>query len=322
VSRVLVAVVVAAAVAALVAGWPEVRGDLSAADPGLLALASLCAVGNILAAAAAWRAALAALGSPVSARPAVAIFCVGQLGKYLPGSVWPLVVQAQLTSRRGVPAAHVVLAGALALTEAVVVSLAVGLLAVPALVEATGVPGDSRMVVVVVVTVVIAAVAAGLVVGLSPRLVGAGIRGVLRVTRRPPLEAPVTRMGLGSVLAWAALSVALLGGHAAALAAAVGLSWSVAVATASAYAVAEVTGLLAVPMPAGLGIREGVLVAVLAPVASVPAALAVAVLSRLVRTAADLGTAGLARAALGRARLGWASKPLKAPAVVPTRPRE
>jgi hypothetical protein len=53
-----------------------------------------------------------------------------------------------------------------------------------------------------------------------------------------------------------------------------------------------------------------VLVAVLAPVASVPAALAVAVLSRLVRTAADLGTAGLSFATLGRARLGAATTPV------------
>ena len=299
----LVAVVVTAAVAALVASWPDVRGELAAADPGWLALASLCAVGNILAAAGAWRASLATLGSPVSARPAVAIFCIGQLGKYLPGSVWPVVVQAQLTSRRGVPAEHVVLAGALALTEAVVASLALGLIAVPSLIEAADVPGQTP----VLLAVVVAVVLAGLVVGLSPRLVASVVLAALRVTRRPPLAVPVTRGGLGSVLGWAALSVALLGAHGAALAAAMGFSWSVAVAAASANALAQLAGLLAVPVPAGLGVREAVLVAVMAPVAPLSAALAMAVLSRLVRTAADLATAGLARAALGRAALGRAA---------------
>ena len=148
--RALIAVVVVAAVTAavvaLVATWSEVRGELGAADPGWLALASACAVGNVLAAAGTWRAALAALGSPVPVRPAAAIFCIGQLGKYLPGSVWPIVVQAQLTSRRGVPPSHVVLAGALALTEAAVMSLALGLMAVPALIDAADADtADRRM---------------------------------------------------------------------------------------------------------------------------------------------------------------------------------
>jgi uncharacterized membrane protein YbhN (UPF0104 family) len=301
VSRGLVAVVATAAVAALVAGWPGVRGELAAAPPGWLALAALCAVLNTLAAAAAWRAALAALGSPVPVRPAVAIFCVGQLGKYLPGSVWPILVQAQLTRRRGVPPERVVLAGLLALAEAALVSLALGLVAVPVLATGTGTAAAGHVGTPVLLVIATTLVAAGLAAGQSPRLVAAALHMLLKVTRRPPLEAALTRTALVGILGWAALSVALLGGHAAALAAALGLSWPVALTVASAYALAELAGLLAVPVPAGLGVREGVLVAVLAPIASLPAALAVAVLSRVVRTAADLAAAGLARAALSLA---------------------
>ena len=163
-----------------------------------------------------------------------------------------------------------------------------------------------------------AVVVAGLVVGLSPRIVATGVRVALRVTRRPPLTAPITRGGLATVLGWATLSVALLGAHGAALAAALDLGWPVALAAASASALAQLTGLLAVPVPAGLGVREAVLVAVLAPIATVPLALAMAILSRLVRTAADLATAGLARAVLGRVTLGSAAKPT--PASTPTPP--
>ncbi|MHB8451104.1 MAG: hypothetical protein ACYDAQ_11740, partial [Mycobacteriales bacterium] len=37
-----------------------------------------------------WRAVLADLGSPLSVRPAVRVYFLGQLGKYLPGSLWPV----------------------------------------------------------------------------------------------------------------------------------------------------------------------------------------------------------------------------------------
>ena len=61
-----------------------------------------------------------------------------------------------------------------------------------------------------------------------------------------------------------------------------------------AYALAWTLGLLVVFAPAGLGVREVVLVVALAPVVDAGAALVVAVLSRLVMTVADVGWAGLA----------------------------
>ncbi|AFR09482.1 hypothetical protein B005_0950 [Nocardiopsis alba ATCC BAA-2165] len=63
-----------------------------------------------------------------------------------------------------------------------------------------------------------------------------------------------------------------------------------------AYALAWTLGLLVVFAPAGLGVREVVLVVALAPVVDAGAALVVAVLSRLVMTVADVGWAGLSLA--------------------------
>ncbi len=50
----------------------------------------------------AWRRVLADLGSPLHLAPAGGVFFVGQLGKYLPGSVWSIVAQAEM----GTTAAH------------------------------------------------------------------------------------------------------------------------------------------------------------------------------------------------------------------------
>jgi uncharacterized membrane protein YbhN (UPF0104 family) len=63
-----------------------------------------------------------------------------------------------------------------------------------------------------------------------------------------------------------------------------------------AYALAWTAGLLFVVAPAGAGVRELALVAALAPVLASPAALAVAVLSRVLMTLGDLVWAGVAAA--------------------------
>ena len=46
-----------------------------------------------------WRVLLGDLGTRLPAAPASSIFFVGQLGKYLPGSVWTVVAQAEMGAR-------------------------------------------------------------------------------------------------------------------------------------------------------------------------------------------------------------------------------
>jgi glycosyltransferase 2 family protein len=76
-----------------------------------------------------------------------------------------------------------------------------------------------------------------------------------------------------------------------------------------AFALAFVAGLLVVPVPAGAGVREGVLVAMLAGSIGGPAALTVSLVSRLVLLAVDVVMAGLfgvGRAARALSGLGAA----------------
>ncbi len=50
-----------------------------------------------------WQALLAGLGSPLRTTTAGRIFFIGQLGKYIPGSVWPVLTQMELGARAKVP---------------------------------------------------------------------------------------------------------------------------------------------------------------------------------------------------------------------------
>ena len=297
-ARVLVLVVVAAALVALARGWDDTAVRLRAADLRWVGVALLLGLGNVLAAALAWRSALAALGSPLPVRPAVAVFCAGQLGKYVPGSVWSLLLQAQLAAQRGVPRDRVVVAGLLALAEGLAALLAVGVVAVPSLLTGLGASDGGAL---AGGLAGLALAVAGLAAATSPRLVAGVLGRLLRWTRRPPLTRAPDRSALLRVLSAGGAGALGLGAHGAALAAAVGASPATCAATAGGLVLASAIGLLALPVPAGVGVREAVLVAVLAPVAPVPTALAVAVLSRLVLTVSDLLGALLGAVAARRA---------------------
>jgi glycosyltransferase 2 family protein len=72
---------------------------------------------------------------------------------------------------------------------------------------------------------------------------------------------------------------------------------------AAAYAAAYAAGFLSLLTPAGLGVREGVLVVALAPVLPAGPALVVALLSRLWMMLAELAGAGVAQLAARRTRV-------------------
>ena len=111
----------------------------------------------------------------------------------------------------------------------------------------------------------------------------------LRIIRQPPLERPISWRGLGIALGWTILAWLLLGMQIWFLLADVsrgGLRiWLVGF---GAYALACTLGLLVVVVPNGIGAREVVLVAALAPILPASPALAVAIVARVVTTFSDL----------------------------------
>jgi hypothetical protein len=123
------------------------------------------------------------------------------------------------------------------------------------------------------------------------RLVGL----VLRLLRRAPLERPLSARGVGAAVGWALGMWGAYGVHLWLLLPPHGEGGGRELLLATgAYALAWTAGLLFVVAPAGAGVREVALVAALAPVLDSPAALAVAVLSRVLMTLGDLVWAGVA----------------------------
>src|SRR5512145_2929578 len=102
--RIVLAILVTVAVAVAVArNWAQVSADLRKVDGGSLALAALCVALAPVLTLLGWRRVLADLGSPLHLAPAGGVFFVGQLGKFLPGTVWSIVAQAEMGARLHIP---------------------------------------------------------------------------------------------------------------------------------------------------------------------------------------------------------------------------
>jgi glycosyltransferase 2 family protein len=253
---------------------------------GLLTVlgALLSVVAGLVAGLQTWRSLLASLGSPLPLAAAGRIFFIGQLGKYIPGSVWPVVMQAELAKAQHVPRARSATAAVLAM----VITLCAGLLAVIATLPflTSGETADFRWIVLA---------APVLLVGLHPRIINPALGWLLRLARRPPLEHPLTGRAVLVALAWALISWVLLCAHVWLLAVRLGVSpGRAALLAIGGFAFAWTAGFLVVFAPAGAGIREVILVATLTTALDTGEATVIALVSRVLMSLADLIVAGLA----------------------------
>ncbi|MEU3016170.1 lysylphosphatidylglycerol synthase domain-containing protein [Nocardiopsis sp. NPDC007018] len=284
----LLALVGACAGAALYTHWTQARTAVAELPLWVLPAAVLAGMLGLAAQMMAWRSLLAGLGSPLPRGAAARVMFVGQLGKYLPGSVWAFVAQVELARDWKVPRSRGAAATLLAVAVTVAVSLAVAAVALPL---SSAEAARRWWWALAAAPVLLACLHPG-VLGWGVRLAARPFARFREVTEAGPLAVggrAVTASVLWTLVAWVPL-----GAHVWLLTWAVGGEALGSVGPAvGAYALAWVLGLLVVFAPAGLGVREVVLVVALAPVVDAGAALVVAVLSRLVMTVADLGWAGL-----------------------------
>ena len=288
----------------------------AARDIGLwAALASLAAVlVGLLASALVWRALLADLGTRLGPRAALHVFFLGQLGKYVPGSVFAVAAQMELGREHGAPRSRVGTASLLFMG----VLLAAALLSAAAALPLTS-PEALRQ-----YSWVLLVLPLGLLVLAPPvltRLVGV----LLRLLRRAPLDRPLSVRGVATALGWALVVWAAYGVHLWLLVRAqdTGPGPDLLLLSTGAYALAWTAGFLFVLAPAGAGVRELALVAALAPVLDQAGALAVAVLSRVLMTLGDLlwGAAGAGLHAL-RAQPAAAGAPVEVAAIPEVKQRQ
>jgi uncharacterized membrane protein YbhN (UPF0104 family) len=267
---VLALVLVAAFGWALAGKWDEIVTRLREQNPAVVLAALALCMAAVAMSFVIWRGSMAALGSRVPVRIGARMFFVGQLGKYLPGSVWPVVAQMRMGRDAGLPRARVGLAFLLTLGLSVLWGLVVGLSALPALLREEGNAAASLLIVVPVVLVL-----------LVPKVINGLLARALRLLRRGPLEVQLAGRDIVRGSLWTLLYLLVQGSHVWVLAMGFGAdpleSFPVAV---GGFAIAFALGPLLVVLPAGAGVREAVLVVLLATVLPTTDAAAVALTSR------------------------------------------
>ncbi|MBB5074773.1 lysylphosphatidylglycerol synthase domain-containing protein [Nonomuraea endophytica] len=257
---------------AVASQWDAVAAGFAKLSWPMVAASLVAVVAALLGAMLTWRTLLADLGSPLPFRPAAKVFFVGQLGKYIPGAVWPVIAQMEMGRDLGVPRAR----SAAAFFLMMPIQLATGLLVT------LGTLGWDRYGWLLLALPVI-------LVLLEPKVINAVIGFGLRKLKREPLERPLTRRGMLTALGWALAGWTAYGVHLYFVAPQTGLLFAI-----GAFALSWCLGILTFVVPAGAGVREVAMVAVLSPVMDRGSAIAVALVSRIVIIVGDLICAGIA----------------------------
>lgn len=254
---------------------------LPAVNPGLLLLSSLLLLAGFLGAAALWGRMARELGGPgLSTGSAARIVFAANLGRYLPGKVWQMAGLAVLSRRAGMSATVAATAGVLGQTF---------------LLAAAGVWGASLLLGLEEgrAGIVLALALLALFVGVAA--VPSALRRLLalafRAARIPPERIPSLDPFFG--IRWLALYVGLWTVYGAAFALLVrGLGFGGGILElAPPFAAAYLLGYVAIFAPAGIGVREGFLIAFLRP-GLAGAAVGVAILARVWMTVVELLPAG------------------------------
>lgn len=263
----------------VVRNWTDVSVHLGKISWGTFLLSTLAAAVGTWLTMLGWKTILSDLGSDLRTAPASGVYYVGQLGKYLPGSLWSVLVQADMASGLGVPRRRTAVTGLLALGFALLTGLLVGLPSATYLLRSPsgGFPWWTLVAVPVVAVLLMPA--------LLNRLIGL----LLRVLRRDPLEHDLSGRAILTAFATYVAVWLAFGVHTLLLAQAVAEpSGDLTRASLTGYALSVSLGMLLVVLPAGLGAREGLLTLILSAVMPTPAAAAVAIVSRFIVTIVDV----------------------------------
>jgi glycosyltransferase 2 family protein len=259
----------------------EIAQALGRLSPLAIAGALVCVLVGQFGTLRVWQRLLAGLGSPLPTTAAARVLFIGQLGKYLPGSVWPVLAQMELGTIYRVPRHRSASASVLAMLVSLLTALLVAAVTLPL----TGHAG-SYLWAYAAVPLLLAC--------LHPRVLRWGMDRLLRLARRPALEHPLSGAVLARALGWGLFSW-VFNGLQIWLLVPVHSGMSLLLSVGG-YAFAWSVGFLVVLAPGGLAVREVVLVTTLTPLVGAATATAVALVSRAVTTASDLICAGVSAA--------------------------
>lgn len=231
-----------------------------------------------------WREVLLGLDVDMPWFAGARVFFVSQLGKYLPGSVWPVVIQMEAGRARGASRRTMLAANLITL----VLSCAVGLVIASVVLPFSDAHALRRYWVLLVALPFLLAL-------LHPRAVPWMLDRAFAMVHREPLGQRLHVRDSLRAAGWSGASFAAQGLHVAVLALAVGEGGGAhtVLLALGGMALAVCAGVLFIPAPAGAGVRDVILTLVLSTTLTNAQALAVVVASRMILIVVDVVLAAL-----------------------------
>lgn len=277
-----VALTLAFGVYYIVDQWSGIHSGLDRIGLPVALAALACVLAALTCTMLVWRVLMAGMGSPLSVSVASRVLFVGQLGKYIPGSVWPVLAQMELATEHKVPRTRTAAASVINMCLSLLCALIVALLTLPfshGLAKYWWGFG----------------IALPLLVCLYPPVLNRLLRLGFKILRKEPPDQPLTGRVILVSMAWYMLSWVCYGLQIYVMAVRVGVhplgGLPLAIGT---FALAWAIGFVIILAPAGAGFRDVMIVAVLSTQMSVGAATAIMLVSRVATTAADGITASVA----------------------------
>jgi hypothetical protein len=275
--------------------WRRSPADFSNANVAVLAMAAITSLLAVVAYGAVWPFILRRIDAPVPG-DSVRIFLQGQLGKYVPGSVWQYAGRIGLAKSRGVTVRATTISLGVEVAASSAAAAIVGLFVLPTALA-------------IILALGLATLVAML--RLAHDRSSLLLDPLLRATRHiVPVSIGDLRPALRVVPAAAALYVVVWCVYGLAFwltaRALFPIPTSDAAYFTATFALGWLAGMVAVFAPGGIGVREAVLAGLLAPRVGHTEAIVIAAASRILLTAADLlgGGVALALSRLGPRRVG------------------
>ena len=258
--------------------WNEILLSLSSIGLANVLLSSLVVLLGLSCTGLIWSTILSSLGFRISAIPAQPVFFIGQLGKYIPGSVWAIGAQAKMAKKWNIPTRATVTSGILFLYINLFSAILLGLFTATDIWQATE--------------------------GYEYLQVGAFVLGAIFLT-------PQAINFFGNKVAGNSINIELSARIYMKILLLISFTWTfygaaiyllgtsldqssnlTLIYSISSFAVAYALGLLVIFSPAGVGVREAVLILALTPTLGFEQAAGISLLIRAIHTIADFGLAG------------------------------
>lgn len=272
---------------ALVSQWGTLRDGLAHVGLGAIMASIGLATLGVGVSGLVWLAIIRGLGADITAREGARMFFITQLGKYVPGSLWPVAMQADIGTQLGIPVrvavmAQVLFMWVLVVTAGVLGSVA-GLGVVFTVLQING-------------NLWLAALSPLLLVCVHPKITMGVLNQLLNLLGRQPLPGQLGWGAMARAVAWAFLMWLIYGAHLWVIHDPLvhkgWLYWPEVnyLFMVSLFAVAWLVGFIVIIAPAGAGPREIILVTALGATMGIP----IAAISRVALIIADGLCAGLA----------------------------